>query len=601
MTEEIDPKITTEATERYQPKEDDVTVFAETNFRNRKVKFGIKRRDRRQHMYVIGKSGVGKSTMLENMIVSDIMRGEGVAVVDPHGDLAEKIMQYIPSWRINDVAYFNPADLSFPVAFNPLESVDEAQKHLVASGVVGVFKKIFAESWGPRLEYLLRNAILALLDYPGSTLLGIMRILVDKGYRAKVLEKVKDPVVKSFWVDEYAKYPDRFQVEAVAPIQNKVGQFLSNFLIRNIVGQVKSTIDMRDIMDNRKILVINLAKGRIGEDTTAMLGAMLVTKIQIAAMERIQIPEKERKDFYLYVDEFQNFATDSFATILSEARKYRLNLIIAHQYIEQLKEEVYSAVFGNVGTLVCFRVGPADAEKLITEFSPIFIEEDLVNLTKYDIYLRLLIDGVASDPFSATTLPPLSDDLKAGNLDKIIKISRERYAVPREVIEEKISRWTSIKDETSVSRPANASYSKESNFNQKAKAAVAGVGSDSEIKTAFKTVCSLCGKETEVYFAPDGVRPVYCKDCLKKTREEKIAKAKLPTASDRPRVGPASPKAISLNEAVQKPPVNFAPSQPEPAVKAQPLTAPEIIKEQSVDDNFTAKAKKIVSGQTVKF
>src|SRR3989339_1167277 len=312
--------------------DNEITFFAETNFRNSRVKFGIKKDDRRRHTYVIGKTGMGKSTLMENMIIQDIRNGEGVALVDPHGDFAEKILDFIPSKRINDVVYLNPSDIEYPIAFNVMESVTQEHKHLIASGLVGVFKKLWADSWGPRLEYVLRNAMLALLDYPGSTLLGVMRILVDKNYRKKVIAKIKDPVVRSFWVEEYSKYPDRFQAEAIAPIQNKVGQFLSTALIRNIVGQVKSTIDLRKIMDEQKILIMNLSKGRIGEDSSALLGAMMITKIQLAAMSRIDIPEEQRKDFYLYVDEFQNFATESFANILSEARKYRLNLIIAHQY-----------------------------------------------------------------------------------------------------------------------------------------------------------------------------------------------------------------------------------------------------------------------------
>ncbi|MFH1565012.1 MAG: type IV secretion system DNA-binding domain-containing protein [bacterium] len=421
---------------------DDITVFAQTDFRDQLVKFGIKRDDRRRHMYLIGKTGMGKSNTLENMVIADINAGNGVCLIDPHGDTAEKILRHIPSRRINDVVYFNPADMDFPFAFNILESVDPSKKHLIASGLIGVFKKIWADSWGPRLEYVLRNAILALLDYNGSTLLGITRLMVDKDYRKEVVDKIQDPVVKSFWVNEYSKYPDKFQVEAISPIQNKVGQFLSNSLIRNIVGQVKSTIDMREIMDNKKIFIANLSKGRIGEDTSALLGAMFITKLYLAAMSRIDIGEEERQDFYLYVDEFQNFATESFANILSEARKYRLNLIIAHQYIEQLDEKVSAAVFGNVGSIVCFRVGAADAEELEKEFMPSFTKEDLVNLTKYNIYLRLMIDGVASDPFSAVTLPP--DGSPENNQEKIIKVSREQYANPRVKVEEKISRWAQV-------------------------------------------------------------------------------------------------------------------------------------------------------------
>lgn len=421
--------------------QNDITVFAETNYRDQCRLFGIKRDDRRRHMYVVGKTGMGKSTLLENLIFSDIQAGAGLAVVDPHGDLAEKVLDFVPSHRVNDVVYFNPSDVDFPIAFNILETVNPEVRHLVASGLVGVFKKIWADSWGPRLEYVLRNAILALLDYPGSTLLGCLRILTDKTYRKKVIEKIQDPVVKSFWVDEYSKYPDRFQAEAIAPIQNKVGQFLSNALIRNVVGQVKSSIDIRDVMDNQKILILNLSKGRIGEDTSALLGAMMITQLQLGAMSRIDIPEADRKDFYLYVDEFQNFATESFANILSEARKYRLNLTIAHQYIEQLDEKVQGAVFGNVGTIICFRIGAADAEVLVKEFAPYFTEEDLVNLAKWQVYLKLMIDGVASTPFSANILPPVAQNF--GNRDKIIRVSRERYTKDRKTIEEKISRWAS--------------------------------------------------------------------------------------------------------------------------------------------------------------
>lgn len=422
----------------------DITIFAQTNFRDRLVKFGIKRDDRRRHMYLIGKTGMGKSNTLENMVISDIQAGNGVCLIDPHGDTAEKVLKYIPSKRINEVVYFNPSDLDYPIAFNILESVDPTRKHLIASGLIGVFKKIWADSWGPRLEYVLRNAILALLDYNESTLLGITRLMVDKDYRKDVVSKIQDPVVKSFWVNEYSKYPDRFQVEAIAPIQNKVGQFLSNALIRNIIGQVKSTINMREIMDSKKIFIANLSKGRIGEDTSALLGAMFITKLYLAAMSRIDVEEEQRQDFYLYVDEFQNFATESFANILSEARKYRLNLIIAHQYIEQLDEKVAAAVFGNVGTIVCFRVGASDAEELEKEFMPDFTKEDLVTLAKYNIYLRLMIDGVASDPFSATTLP--TDNNPANNQEKIIKLSREQYTNPRAVVEEKISRWTRVEE-----------------------------------------------------------------------------------------------------------------------------------------------------------
>jgi len=478
-------------------KKEEIVVFAETNYRNIRKRFGIKTDDRRRHMYLIGKTGMGKSTTLENMIYQDLQMGHGVAVVDPHGDLAERVLDFVPPSRINETIYFNPADIEYPIAFNILERVDPSHRHLVASGLVGVFKKIWADSWGPRLEYVLRNAILALLEYPGSTLLGIMRILVDKEFRKRVVKRLTDPVVRSFWVNEYSRYPDRFQAEAIAPIQNKVGQFLSTSLIRNIVGQVKSKIDLRKVMDKGKILIMNLSKGKIGEDASALLGAMMITKIQLAAMSRIDIPEDRRKDFYLYVDEFQNFATESFANILSEARKYHLNLIIAHQYIGQLtssggETKIRDAIFGNIGTIVCFRVGAADAEFLAKEFAPQFDETDLVNLDKYEVYVKLMIDGVTSQPFSATTLPPIG--ISTGSKEKIIRVSRERYAEPKKVVEDKIARWSGTKPET-LTLPAK-----------------------------YEAKCDRCGATTYVPFIPDGVRPVYCKKCLKEIRKEEEKK-----------------------------------------------------------------------------
>lgn len=427
-----------------QENDNNIILFANTNFRNLKKKFGIKPDDRRRHMYLIGKTGMGKTTVIENMVISDIRAGHGLALVDPHGDLVEKVIDYIPSYRINDVIYFNPADVDYPIGFNVLESVDPGQRHLVASGMMGVFTKIWEGVWSARMEYILNNCILALLEYPGSTMLGISRILVDKKYRRKIIEKVTDPVVKSFWVNEYEAYNPGFRNEAIAPIQNKVGQFLSNSIIRNIIGQPRSTINLRKIMDGNKILLFNLAKGKIGEDNSALMGAMMITHIQLAAMSRVDVTEEERNDYFLYVDEFQNFATESFASILSEARKYRLNLIIAHQYIEQLDEKVRGAVFGNIGTIVCFRVGAADSEFLAKEFYPTFEEEDLLNLTKYNVYLKLMIDGVASEPFSAITLPPLEG--RTNNRDKIISVSRERYGKPKELVEEKIMRWTGVEE-----------------------------------------------------------------------------------------------------------------------------------------------------------
>ncbi|MBU2508928.1 type IV secretion system DNA-binding domain-containing protein, partial [Patescibacteria group bacterium] len=372
--------------------ENEITLFANVNFRNQFRRFGIKTDDRRRHMYVLGKTGMGKTTLMENMVLSDIMAGHGVCYIDPHGDTAEKLLDYIPSHRLNDVVYFNPADMEFPVGFNILESTREDQKHLIASGLMGVFKKIWPDVWSARMEYILLNCVLALLDYPGATLLGLSRILVDKEYRGRVVAKIRNPIVKTFWVAEFESWSEKYATEAIAPVLNKVGQFLSASIIRNIVAQVKSSIDPRLIMDEGKIFIVNLAKGKIGEDNMALLGGMIITKIQLAAMERVDIKyEEDRRDFYLYVDEFQNFANESFAAILSEARKYRLNLIVAHQYIAQLSEEVAAAVFGNVGTIACMRVGGEDAAFLENEFTPIFLPEDMVNLPKFSMYLKLMV------------------------------------------------------------------------------------------------------------------------------------------------------------------------------------------------------------------
>lgn len=423
---------------------DDICLFAQTTFRNQMRRFGIKVDDRRRHMYIIGKTGMGKTTMMENMVLHDIYAGHGVGVVDPHGDFAEKIINYIPPKRINDVVYFNPADIDYPIGFNILEVGSEDQKHLVAAGLMGIFKKIWPDVWSSRMEYILNNTILALLDYPGTTLLGINRLLADKDYRRKVVNNLKDPVVKAFWQNEFASYNDRYAQEAVAPIQNKIGQFLSASVIRNMVAQVKSTINVREIMDSQKIFIMNLSKGRIGEDNSRLLGGMLITELQLAAMARVDTAERDRKDFFLYVDEFQNFATPSFANILSEARKYRLSLIMAHQYVAQLDEVVADAVFGNVGTMVTFRVGGADAEVLVKEFTPTFLEEDIVNLPKFQVLLKLMIDGVASQPFSAMTMPPIGSP--TDSFEKVVRVSRERYAKNRLLIEDKIMRWSGMGD-----------------------------------------------------------------------------------------------------------------------------------------------------------
>jgi hypothetical protein len=422
--------------------EEEITLIGKTNFRGSSETFGIKPIDRRRHLYIIGKTGMGKSTLLENMLFNDIQSGKGVAVIDPHGDLADSILGFVPANRTNDVILFDPSDRDYPLAFNMLENIDPSLNSIVCSGLVGIFKKIYADSWGPRLEHILRNTILSLLEYPNSSILGISRMLQDKTFRQRVVKKVSDPVVKNFWLEEFEKMEPRQRVEAISPILNKVGQFLSSPIIRNILGQVKSTIDLRFAMDKKKIIIVNLSKGKIGEDNSALLGAMLITKFQLDAMSRANIPEKEREDFYLYVDEFQNFATESFATILSEARKYKLNLTMANQYIAQMPEEVRDAVFGNVGSMLSFQVGFDDADYLTNQYGEEVMPNDLVSLSKYNAYMRLLIDGMPSKTFSLTTLPPPDYQMEEGRRDKIIKLSRERYATERTIVEEKIRRWS---------------------------------------------------------------------------------------------------------------------------------------------------------------
>jgi hypothetical protein len=430
----------------------DITPIGYHNFRgNSDQKFGVKMDDRRRHVYVVGKTGVGKSTLLENMAIADIEAGRGIAFLDPHGESAEKLLDFVPEERLDDVIYFDPSDMEYPIAFNPMEQVGTEFRHLVASGIMGVFKKIWVDAWSARMEYILNNTLLALLELPNSTLLGVLRMFAEPPYRKKIVDNLKDPVIKAFWQNEFARYSQKLETEALAAIQNKVGQFVSNPLIRNILGQSRSTINMREIMDTGKIFIVNLSKGKMGEDNSALLGAMIISRLQLAAMSRVDIPESQRRDFFMYVDEFQNFATDSFASILSEARKYHLSLTLAHQYIGQLvtndgNTKVRDAVFGNVGTIITFRVGAADGEFLEKEFMPEFLQNDLVNLAKANIYIKLMIDGVSSKPFSATTLMPHVQPLQSYK-DIIIKNTREHYAVPRAIVDARIaSEWNGQSD-----------------------------------------------------------------------------------------------------------------------------------------------------------
>ncbi len=422
--------------------EDDVTVFGETDYRGATVQFGLKRADRARHFYLLGKTGVGKSTVFKNMFISDVLAGDGACFVDPHGDTVEDLLDHIPPNRVDDVIYFNPTDVDHPVGFNLLELKDKSQRDLIADGVVEVFKKQFGTSWGPRLQYILTNTAATALEAQGTTLLAVLRMLTDNAYRKFILKQVNDPILYKFWTEEFAQMAQnpRLLAEAVAPIQNKVGRFVSSAVTRNIIGQVKSTIDLREIMDNRKILLVNLAQGRLGEETASLLGGMIITRLQATAMERVDMPESERKDFFLYVDEFQNFATDSFAKILSEARKYHLNLTMTNQYIDQLPLTVRQAIFGNVGTLGSFVVSQGDASILEKEFAPVVSSDDLVSLDSHAMYIKLCIDGMTSVPFSCRSLPVRYQ--KFDCKEEIIKRSREKYGVDRVEIEEKIQKWS---------------------------------------------------------------------------------------------------------------------------------------------------------------
>ncbi|MCH7730533.1 DUF87 domain-containing protein [Patescibacteria group bacterium] len=406
-----------------------INFFGKTLFKNRETIFGIKDPDRRRHIWSIGKTGTGKTTLIANMAIDDFKKGRGLAIIDPHGDLSEILLDYIPKSRINDTIYFNPSDRDYPITINPLEVTNREEAELVVSGIVSIFNKIFGFSWGPRLEYILRNSLLTLTELPGSTLEDVLKILSNRNFRKRVVEKITDRTLKSFWVDEYDKMPERLQKEAISPIQNKVGQFVTSPLIRSVIGHPKSSIQIDDIMNEGKILIANLSQGRLGEDNSALLGAMLITKLQLAAMHRVDMPEEKRRDFYLYVDEFQNFATTSFIKIMSEARKYKLNIMLANQYMAQIPEEVQKAILGNAGSIISFAIGAQDAAIIHKEYAEVFSENDLVNLSNFQIATKLMIDGHSVRPFLAHTLPlPVS---RNQNRLKVIKVSRERWARKR--------------------------------------------------------------------------------------------------------------------------------------------------------------------------
>lgn len=433
---------------RLKNREDEnIAIFGETNFQNEKLTFGLKTADRRRHLYIIGKTGVGKSKLLEILIKEDLEAGRGIILMDPHGDLAKEVVNLVPENRIDDVVYFDPTDVNFPIGFNPMEDVGsfEFRQNTVA-GFISIFKKLFGLNWNERFEHVMRYTTLALLEYPNASVLGITRMLTDNLFRQEVLAFVSDPLVKKFWTTEFASWNEQFSSEAIVPIINKIGQFTANPMIRNIVGQAKSGFSLDDIMNNQKILIANLSIGKLGEENGMLLGSMLVTKIWQTAMSRASISEKERKDVFMFVDEFQNFATNAFGNILSEARKYKLNLTVAHQYMQQLSADIRAALFGNVGNIISFRTGGEDTQILVKEFEPVFNVNDFLNLDLRNFFIKMSIDGQTSKPFSAQTITvesPLSR-----NFEKIIDLSRKRWARPKEDVEQEIKTWESGKINT---------------------------------------------------------------------------------------------------------------------------------------------------------
>jgi len=411
--------------------------------------FGIKRVDRRRHMYIIGKSGVGKSKLLELLIRQDVAYGHGLCLMDPHGDVIDAILDFVPEERIEDVVLIDPADMSYPISFNPLANVDPGFKHQLTQGLIEVMEKQFGANWTPRLEHVFRFTCLALLDYPHATMRGMISMLTDRSYRQKVIEYIEDDMVKRFWAIEFADWSEKFDTDAIIPLVNKLGQFLSDPLLRNIFGQKENKVNLEKLMNEKKIILINLSKGRLGEENSSFLGSMLITKLKQAGMARAALPERERNDFYLYVDEFHNLVTETFENILSEARKYGLCLTVAHQYVSQLIPGVQAAVLGNTGTIVIFRVGGEDAVRLQPEMAPIFEVKDMINLGQREFYIKMTIDGDTYDPFSAETLkilPPTHPPFK----ERIRESSRKKYSISADAAKKLIQ-----EEESSIFRSAS--------------------------------------------------------------------------------------------------------------------------------------------------
>ncbi len=425
-----------------------VSAFGITNYHNNFVPFGIKREDRRRHLYVVGKSGSGKSKLLELLIWNDLNTGKGVAVLDPHGDLVDAVLRYVPAHRAKDVVIFDPADTEFPIAFNPLEQVEDAYKMQLTIGFLDIFKKLFGDNWTYRLEHVLRYTTLALLDSPNTTVLSILKMLTDKNYRQRIVSRIKDNVVKSFWVSEFAAWSEKFDAEAITPLLNKVGQLVATNMIRNVIGQPKTRFNIREIMDGKKILLMKVSKGLLGEENSSLVGSMIITKMYQAAMSRANVPEEQREDFYFYVDEFQNFATDTFYEILSEARKYRLNLTIAHQYMGQLSGKIRQTVFGNVGSMVSFRVGAEDAAVLAGEYAPVFKERDIINLGVREFYTKMSVNGEIREAFSGRTLD--APKITEHSSKEIIANSRKLYCTPKAEVEKMLRQWDEAGGDDSI-------------------------------------------------------------------------------------------------------------------------------------------------------
>ncbi len=417
---------------------DDVQLGTTISGLNLHASVMLSESDRRRHLYVIGKTGTGKSTLLLSLILADLAQGRGLALLDPHGDLAKTVIDRPPRNRIADFTYLDPADLEHPIGFNPLFNVELDRRPLVAAHIVSAFRHIWADSWGPRLEYLLQNSLRLLLDGVGSTLLGLPALLINEPYRERLLRSCEDPQVRQFWTQELAAWGDAFKAEALSPLQNKIGALLSSPVLRNILGQHKPTLDIPAIMNSGRVLIVNLSKGNLGAGPSFLLGALLSTAFAQGAEGRASIPEHERRDFHLYADEFQNFATDSFASILSEARKYRLSLTLAHQFLGQLPLTLRQAVLGNAGSIIAYRIGAEDAAALAPEFG-IQSPAAFTDLANYEAWARLIRDGAPTDPTRISFEAP--DTLSTGQTNAVIARTRARYTRPRRNVEAEIERF----------------------------------------------------------------------------------------------------------------------------------------------------------------